>query len=77
MGEQPLVGYSRKGFLRGRAVRLMTVAVRPGRPNAAASGFLPGIIREPLAGQRHKLAREEPCESYAKAHEAAKPQRDQ
>jgi nucleoside-diphosphate-sugar epimerase len=30
----------------------MTVTVRPGRPNAAASGFLSGIIREPLAGQR-------------------------
>ena len=30
----------------------MTVSVRPGRPNAAASGFLSGIIREPLAGQR-------------------------
>jgi nucleoside-diphosphate-sugar epimerase len=30
----------------------MTVCVRPGRPNAAASGFLSGIIREPLAGQR-------------------------
>jgi D-erythronate 2-dehydrogenase len=24
--------------------------VRPGKPNAAASGFLSGIIREPLAG---------------------------
>jgi nucleoside-diphosphate-sugar epimerase len=30
----------------------MTVAVRPGAPNAAASGFLSGIIREPLAGRR-------------------------
>jgi nucleoside-diphosphate-sugar epimerase len=30
----------------------MTVSVRPGRPNAAASGFFSGIIREPLAGQR-------------------------
>ena len=30
----------------------MTVSVRPGRPNAAATGFLSGIIREPLAGQR-------------------------
>jgi hypothetical protein len=30
----------------------MTVSVRPGRPNAAASGFLSGIIREPLAGER-------------------------
>ena len=39
-------------FLNGRAVRLMTVSVRPGRPNAAASSFLSGIIREPLAGQR-------------------------
>jgi hypothetical protein len=30
----------------------MTVSVRPGPPNAAASGFLSGIIREPLAGER-------------------------
>jgi D-erythronate 2-dehydrogenase len=52
IGEQLLADYTRKGFLRGRAVRLMTVSVRPGRPNAAASGFLSGIIREPLAGQR-------------------------
>jgi hypothetical protein len=57
-------------------VRLMTVTVRPGRPNGAVSGFLPGI-REPLAGQRHKLAGEEPCESCAKACEAARAQRDQ
>ena len=28
----------------------MTVSVRPGRPNGAASSFLSGIIREPLAG---------------------------
>jgi len=52
IGEQLLTDYTRKGFLRGRAVRLMTVSVRPGRPNAAASGFLSGIIREPLAGLR-------------------------
>jgi D-erythronate 2-dehydrogenase len=52
IGEQLLADYTRKGFLRGRAVRLMTVSVRPGRPNAAASGFLSSIIREPLAGQR-------------------------
>jgi D-erythronate 2-dehydrogenase len=50
--EYLLADYTRKGFLTGRAVRLMTVSVRPGRPNAAASGFLSGIIREPLAGQR-------------------------
>jgi D-erythronate 2-dehydrogenase len=52
IGEQLLADYTRRGFLRGRAVRLMTVTVRPGRPNAAASGFFSSIIREPLAGQR-------------------------
>jgi nucleoside-diphosphate-sugar epimerase len=51
IGEQLIADYSRKGFLRGRSVRLMTVSVRPGKPNAAASSFLSGIIREPLAGQ--------------------------
>jgi nucleoside-diphosphate-sugar epimerase len=52
MSEYLLADYTRKGFLRGRSLRLATVSVRPGRPNAAASGFLSGIIREPLAGQR-------------------------
>jgi nucleoside-diphosphate-sugar epimerase len=52
IGEQLLADYTRKGFLRGRAVRLATVSVRPGRPNGAASGFLSGIIREPLSGER-------------------------
>jgi D-erythronate 2-dehydrogenase len=51
MCEQLLADFTRKGFLRGRAVRLLTVSVRPGKPNAAASGFFSGIIREPLAGQ--------------------------
>jgi len=52
IGEQLLADYTRKGFLRGRAVRLATVSVRPGKPNGAATGFLSGIIREPLAGER-------------------------
>jgi len=52
IGEQLVADYTRRGFLRGRSIRLMTVCVRPGRPNAAASGFLSGIIREPLAGER-------------------------
>jgi nucleoside-diphosphate-sugar epimerase len=51
IGEQFVADYTRKGFLRGRSVRLMSVTVRPGKPNAAASGFMSGIIREPLAGQ--------------------------
>ncbi|MDI3406263.1 D-erythronate dehydrogenase [Streptomyces cavernicola] len=48
--EQLVAEYSRRGFLDGRVARLMTVSVRPGKPNAAASGFLSGIVREPLAG---------------------------
>jgi nucleoside-diphosphate-sugar epimerase len=48
--EQLVADYSRKGWIDGRNVRLMTVSVRPGRPNAAASGFLSGIVREPLQG---------------------------
>lgn len=48
--EQLVADYTRKGFIDGRVARLMTVAVRPGKPNAAASGFVSGIIREPLAG---------------------------
>ena len=52
IGEQLMADYARKGFIRGRSVRLMTVSVRPGKPNAAASSFLSGMIREPLAGQK-------------------------
>ncbi|GAB2881220.1 D-erythronate dehydrogenase [Streptomyces mayteni] len=52
IGEQLVADYTRRGFVRGRTVRLMTVSVRPGKPNAAASSFLSGIIREPLAGER-------------------------
>jgi D-erythronate 2-dehydrogenase len=42
--------YSRKGFLDGRSARLPTVLIRPGAPNAAASGFASAVIREPLNG---------------------------
>lgn len=48
--EQLVADYTRKGYIDGRVARLMTVSVRPGRPNGAASSFLSGIIREPLAG---------------------------
>lgn len=50
MGEYLVGDYTRKGFLDGRSIRLPTIVVRPGKPNAAASGFASGIIREPLAG---------------------------
>ena len=52
IGEQLVADYTRKGFVQGRNVRLMTVSVRPGRPNGAASSFLSGMLREPLAGVR-------------------------
>jgi len=43
--------YTRRGFFDGVGVRLPTIVIRPGAPNAAASGFFSGILREPLAGQ--------------------------
>ena len=43
--------YTRKGFIDARVLRLPTICVRPGRPNAAASSFASGIIREPLNGE--------------------------
>jgi nucleoside-diphosphate-sugar epimerase len=51
LGELLVSDYSRKGFVDGRALRLPTVVVRPGRPNRAASTFASSMIREPLAGQ--------------------------
>ena len=55
IGEALLADYSRRGFFDGVGIRLPTVSVRPGRPNAAASSFFSGIIREPLAGQEATL----------------------
>ncbi len=51
IGELLVDDYSRKGYIDGRALRLPTVVVRPGRPNRAASSFASSIIREPLAGR--------------------------
>lgn len=51
IGELLLNDYSRKGLVDGRALRLPTIVVRPGKPNKAASTFASSIIREPLAGE--------------------------
>jgi nucleoside-diphosphate-sugar epimerase len=51
MGELLLCDLTRRGLLDGRAVRVPTVTIRPGRPNAAASSFMSSIFREPLQGQ--------------------------
>ena len=51
IGEYLLSDYSRKGHVDGRSLRLPTIVVRAGRPNAAASSFASSIIREPLNGE--------------------------
>lgn len=50
IGELLINDYTRKGFIDGRSARLPAVIVRPGKPNAAASGFSSAVFREPLAG---------------------------
>jgi nucleoside-diphosphate-sugar epimerase len=51
IGELLLSDYSRKGFMDGISIRFPTICIRPGKPNAAASGFFSNILREPLVGQ--------------------------
>jgi D-erythronate 2-dehydrogenase len=51
IGEYLLSDFSRKGYVDGRSLRLPTIVVRAGRPNAAASSFASSIIREPLNGE--------------------------
>lgn len=51
IGEFLVNDFTRKGFIDGRALRLPTVVVRPGRPNRAASTFCSSILREPLSGR--------------------------
>jgi nucleoside-diphosphate-sugar epimerase len=43
--------HTRKGHFDGRSVRLPTVIIRPGKPNAAASSWASGMFREPLNGE--------------------------
>jgi len=50
-----LADYSRKGFVDGVGIRLPTIVIRPGKPNAAASGFFSNILREPLSGKEAVL----------------------
>ncbi|MGA0613176.1 D-erythronate dehydrogenase [Paracoccus sp. KR1-242] len=55
MSELLLADYSRRGFFDGIGIRLPTICIRPGKPNAAASGFFSNILREPLVGQEAVL----------------------
>lgn len=51
MCEMLVNDHTRKGHFDGRSVRLPTVIVRPGKPNAAASSWASGMFREPLNGE--------------------------
>lgn len=64
MSELLLNDMSRKGFVDGRALRLPTVVVRPGRPNKAASTWASSIIREPLQGEEVDCPVERTAEMY-------------
>ena len=63
-GELLVNDYGRKGFVDGRALRLPTIVVRPGKPNKAASTFASSIIREPLAGLAAVCPVERDAEMY-------------
>ena len=73
-GELMINDYSRKDFLDGRAIRLPTIFIRPGKPNAALSSFASGLFREPLSGIDFELpvSREQgvPLLGYRKVVEA-------
>lgn len=45
-----LSDYARRGFVDARGLRLPTIIVRAGAPNAATTGCFSGVIREPLSG---------------------------
>jgi len=42
--------FTRRGLILGFCLRFPTISVRAGKPTQAASSFLSGMIREPLAG---------------------------
>ena len=55
MCELMISDYSKKGYVDGISLRLPTITVRPGKPNAAASSCFSSIIREPLNGRKTEL----------------------
>ena len=71
MSELMLADYSRRGFFDGIGIRLPTICVRPGKPNAAASGFFSNILREPLVGQEAVLPVDESVRHWFASPRAA------
>ena len=51
IGELLLADHTRRGHMGGISIRLPTICIRPGKPNAAASSFFSGILREPINGR--------------------------
>lgn len=45
-----LTDFARRGFVDGRAVRLPSIVVRAGAPNAATTSCFSSVVREPLSG---------------------------
>ncbi|KAK3114282.1 hypothetical protein LTR53_007567 [Teratosphaeriaceae sp. CCFEE 6253] len=64
MVEYAINDYTRRGLLNGFAFRFPTISVRPGKPSAAASSWMSGIIREPLQGKESVLPCEDDFESW-------------
>ena len=51
--------YTRRVLINGISLRFPTISIRPGKPTAAITSFLSGIIREPLNGEICKLPLED------------------
>jgi len=51
VGETLVNEYTRRKFIDGFTLRFPTISVRPGKPTAAASSWISGMVREPLKGE--------------------------
>jgi nucleoside-diphosphate-sugar epimerase len=71
MVELLLADYTRRGFLDGVGIRLPTIAIRPGKPNKAASSFYSSILREPLNGREAVLPVDESLRHWFASPRAA------
>ena len=64
MAEYIINDYTRRGLINGFAFRFPTISVRPGKPSAAASSWMSGMIREPLQGKESNVPCEDDFESW-------------
>lgn len=71
IGELLSADYSRRGYCDVRTLRLPTIVIRPGKPNAAASSFASSILREPLSGEEAVCPLPRDCKLWIGSPEAA------